>query len=54
MWQAFVITTTNPVATIGRCAIADVTNDGLIDIVAPLDRDGLINDQIILLRRVSP
>jgi hypothetical protein len=54
MWSAFVITTTNPVATIGKCAFADVNGDGLIDIAAPLDRPGLINDQIVLLRRVTP
>jgi hypothetical protein len=54
MWTAFVITTTDPIATIGRCAITDVTRDGLIDIVAPLDRAGLINDQFVLLRRITP
>lgn len=54
MWAAYVITATNPVAKIGRCAIHDMDRDGLIDIVAPLDRDGLMQDQIIMLRRLTP
>ncbi len=54
MWAAYVITATNPVAKIGRCAIRDMDRDGLIDIVAPLDRDGLMQDQIIMLRRLTP
>jgi hypothetical protein len=54
MWAAYVITATNPVAKIGRCAIRDMDGDGLIDIVAPLDREGLMQDQIIMLRRLTP
>lgn len=54
MWSAYVIASTDPVANIGRCAIVDVNRDGLIDIVAPLDRDGLTQDQILLFRRLTP
>ncbi len=53
-WLAFSIVSTNPVADIGTCAITDINEDGLVDIIAPLDREGLVQDQIIVLRRVSP
>jgi hypothetical protein len=50
----FSIVGTNPIATIGRCAFADVNGDGLLDIVAPLDRDGVTTDQFIILLRQTP
>jgi hypothetical protein len=53
-WSEFVITTTDPVAAIGTCAIRDINRDGLVDIVAPLNRAGLIQDQILVFRRISP
>jgi hypothetical protein len=53
-WLQFSIVTTNPVATIGRCGFADVNRDGLLDIIAPLDRTGLTQDQIIIYRRLTP
>lgn len=53
-WQPFVITSTNPIATIGRCAFADLNANGLLDIIAPLDREGITNDQFIILTRITP
>ncbi len=53
-WQPFTITGTNPVANIGRCAFADINADGLLDIVAPLDRDGITLDQFLILQRLTP
>lgn len=53
-WQPFIIMTTNPVATIGRTAFADLNGDGLLDIIAPLDREGITNDQFIILTRLTP
>lgn len=53
-WLAFSIVSTNPTATIGRCAFVDVDGNGLIDIVAPLDRQGLTQDQILIFSRLTP
>lgn len=53
-WQPFTITGTNPVATIGRCAFADVDANGLLDIIAPLDRSGVTQDQFLILQRLTP
>jgi len=53
-WDAFTILATNPVATVGRCAFADLNSDGLLDFVAPLDRDGLTEDQILIFTRLTP
>lgn len=53
-WQPFTIVGTNPVATIGRCAFADENADGLLDIFAPLDRDGVSQDQFLVLQRTTP
>ena len=50
----FSIVGTNPVATIGKCAFTDVNQDGLLDIIAPLDRDGVTNDAFIILLRLTP
>lgn len=52
-WQAFVIASVNPVARVGRCAFVDLNGDALIDIVAPLDRDGLTQDQILIFTRLT-
>ncbi|MEE8385945.1 MAG: VCBS repeat-containing protein, partial [Dehalococcoidia bacterium] len=54
IWFAFSIVATNPVADIGQAAVVDVDKDGLIDIVAPLDRPGLTQDQILLFTRLTP
>lgn len=53
-WQPISITSTNPIATIGRCAFVDENGDGLLDIVAPMDRDGVTLDQFLILTRLSP
>jgi hypothetical protein len=50
----FSIVGTNPVAVIGRCAFDDVNGDGLLDIIAPMDRDGVTRDQLLLLLRLTP
>ncbi len=53
-WDAYSIVATNPVATIGRCAFADLNEDGLLDIIAPLDREGLTQDQLMVFTRLTP
>ena len=53
-WLAFSIVSTNPTATIGRCAFVDVNENGLVDIIAPLDREGLTQDQILIFNRLTP
>ncbi|GJQ25557.1 MAG: hypothetical protein HBSAPP02_05890 [Phycisphaerae bacterium] len=53
-WTPFTILGTNPPATIGRCAFADIDGNGLLDIAAPLDRDGVTQDQFLLLTRLTP
>ncbi len=53
-WNAFTITTTDPVAEFGRCQIMDVNDDGLFDIVAPVNRSGLTQDQILVYLRLTP
>lgn len=54
VWQAFSIVGTNPVATVGRTAFNDVDGNGLLDIILPLDRDGLILDNFLILLRLTP
>jgi hypothetical protein len=49
----FSIVGTSPVATIGRCAFDDVDGNGLLDIVAPMDRSGLTQDQFLILLRLT-
>lgn len=53
-WQPFTITGTSPVATIGKCAFSDVDGNGLLDIIAPMDRDGITNDQFLIILRRTP
>lgn len=53
-WTPISITSTNPIATIGRCAFEDVDGNGLLDIIAPLDRDGITDDQFLILTRLTP
>jgi hypothetical protein len=52
-WQPFTITGTSPVATIGKCAFSDVDGNGRLDIIAPMDRDGVTNDQFLILLRLT-
>jgi len=47
-WTPFLIFATNPVAEIGRVGFADFNQDGQLDFVAPLDREGLTQDQFLL------
>ncbi len=53
-WLGFSILATNPVADIGRAAFADVNFDGRRDIIAPLDRPGVSQDQFLIFTRLSP
>lgn len=53
-WLGYTITATDPPVRVGRCAIADINRDGLIDIVAPFDRDGLTQDQVVIFTRITP
>ncbi|MEE8168938.1 MAG: VCBS repeat-containing protein, partial [Phycisphaerae bacterium] len=50
-WTPFSILATVPVADIGRVGFADLNGDGDLDFIAPLDRDGLIQDQIAIFTR---
>ncbi|MBN1346866.1 MAG: hypothetical protein JXQ73_29510, partial [Phycisphaerae bacterium] len=53
-WLGFSIVATDPVADVGRCAFEDLNKDNLIDLIVPLDRDGLTQDQILILTRLTP
>ena len=53
-WTPFNVLSTDPVAVIGISAFADVNADGLLDIIAPLDREGLTRDQMVVLTRQAP
>lgn len=54
VWDVFDITTTDPPkADIGRVAFDDFDGDGLLDFLAPLDREGLTEDRIIIYTSVS-
>jgi len=53
-WQGFSILSTDPVADIGHTAFSDVNGDGLLDIIAPLDRTGLAQDQFLIFTRLTP
>ncbi|MEK6642580.1 MAG: VCBS repeat-containing protein [Planctomycetota bacterium] len=53
-WQPFTITGSNPVATIGKCAFSDVDGNTLLDIIAPMDRAGITNDQFLIIQRLTP
>lgn len=53
-WQPFTITGTNPVATIGKCAFDDVDGNALLDIIAPMNRSGITNDQFLIINRLTP
>ncbi len=50
-WARYTIFNTDPVAVIGIIDIDDLNDDGLLDFVAPLDRDGLTRDQFVLFTR---
>jgi hypothetical protein len=52
-WSGFSILATNPVADIGRTAFSDINADGRLDIVAPLDRDGVTQDSFLIFLRLS-
>lgn len=53
-WQPFTITGSNPVATIGKCAFSDVDGNALLDVIAPMDRAGITNDQFLIIQRLTP
>jgi hypothetical protein len=53
-WQPFTIVGTNPIARIGTCAFDDVDGNGLLDIIAPMDREGITLDNFLILLRVTP
>ncbi len=53
-WTPFNVLSTDPVAVIGISAFADVNADGLLDIIAPLDREGLTRDQVVVFTRQAP
>lgn len=53
-WTPFNVLSTDPPATVGITAFADVNADGLLDIIAPLDRAGLTQDQIVVFTRETP
>lgn len=50
-WRWTPIFTTNPTATIGESAFLDVNGDGRKDVIAPLDREGLPRDQLLIFYR---
>jgi len=50
-WQSFAIDATD--ATFGRVAFADIDNDGKLDFIAPLDRDGITKDRIVVYTAVA-
>jgi len=53
-WNGYTILATNPIADIGVCDFADINADGLLDILAPFDREGLVQDQFLLFLRSTP
>jgi len=48
VWSARPIFTTDPLAEIGGVGFIDVTGDGLLDYVAPIDREGLTLDIVVV------
>lgn len=50
-WTPFSILATDPVAEIGTLGFADFNGDSQLDFIAPLDRDGLIQDQFVIFTR---
>ena len=50
-WQPFSIASTNPVAEIGWPAFVDIDDNGRTDVIVPLDREGLFNDQFAIFAR---
>ncbi len=53
-WTPFNVLATDPIADIGITAFVDANHDGLLDIIAPLDRVGLTMDQIVIFTRQTP
>lgn len=50
-WTPFSILATEPVADIGKAAFGDFNGDGRVDFVAPLNREGLTQDQLVIFTR---
>ncbi|MBP7937289.1 MAG: VCBS repeat-containing protein [Phycisphaerae bacterium] len=53
VWDAFPIFRSDPVATIGGASFADFDGDGKVDVVAPFNRDGLVDDRFVLYKSVA-
>ncbi len=52
-WNGFSILATDPVADIGRTAFSDVNADGKLDMITPIDRDGVAQDSFLIFLRLS-
>ncbi len=50
-WRVIPTFTTEPTGTIGKSSFLDVFSDGVIDVIAPIDREGLNADQLALFNR---
>ena len=53
VWDRFPIFRSDPVATIGGPSFADFDGDGKVDIVAPFNRTGLVDDRFVLYKSVA-
>lgn len=53
-WVPGPVFKTDPVAEIGLVGLDDFNGDGWLDFIAPLNREGLIQDQFIIFTRVPP
>ncbi len=53
MWDPFLITVSDPPGEIERVSFGDFDADGKLDFVAPVDRPGLIDDELLLYRSAS-
>lgn len=53
VWDRFPLFRSDPVAAIGGASFADFDGDGKTDIVAPFNRDGLVDDRFVLYKSVA-
>jgi len=52
-WDRYTIFQADPTADVGQVTFADFDGDGKVDIVAPFNREGILNDEFVIYNSIA-